>query len=218
MVLRFIRCLAWATLLALVALRVDARNACDGPLSDEHLQRAADNLLAAADPALPENSYFPEYARDKLRWMTKEHAAGRLTIAFLEDPARIRLPIGVLMAASHLDGHPTIFIVKPYFATWLQERGRTAPPFSEQQRNDFAIGLIHEIIHLQNPHANPRDPKSLVREESRAWREVALRVIRPLRSLKRPLSRKLLEVDDALRSCSDEVPCDRLGRLVRLAR
>jgi hypothetical protein len=130
----------------------------------------------------------------------------------------MRLPAGVLMAASRLDGAPTIFIVKPRFEAFLREHARFAVPFTAQQKNDFAIGLIHEIDHLQNTTGSPGDREAFFREESRAWREVNLRFVRPLRELNQPMNREFVQVDDALRQCRDELPCPQLARLVRLTR
>ena len=187
-------------------------------LSDAELQRAADGLLAAVNPRLKENSHFPAYALEQLAWMEQEVLRRRLTVAFLFDPERIRMPAGVLMAASHLDGQPTIFIVKPRFESFLRQHGRTAPPFTVQQTNDFAIGLIHEINHLRNTTKNEPDAAGFFREESRAWRDVTLKVVRPLRALNQPMNPEFVDVDDALRGCGDALPCPQLARLVRLTR
>ena len=102
------------------ALAVAGRSAATGPapLSDEELQRAADELLGGVNPARPENGHFTEFAKDKLRWLNGEHAAGRLTVAFFIDTETIGLPSSVMMAATQLDRQPTIVIAKPRFATW----------------------------------------------------------------------------------------------------
>jgi hypothetical protein len=92
------------------------------------------------------------------------------------------------------------------------------PPFTAQQMNDFAIGLIHEINHLRNTTNNEPDPVAFFREESRAWRDVTINVVRPLRALNQPMDREFVEVDDALQDCRDELPCPRLAQLVRLTR
>jgi hypothetical protein len=184
--------------------------------SDDDLQQAADGLLAAVNPERPENEYFTDFAQDALRWMTREHAAGRLTVAFLFDTASIGLPPGVLMAATRLDGQPTIFVAKPRFATFLREGGRVTPPFTQQQKNDFTVALIHEIVHLQRWAGNPSSREIRAHEESKTWLEVNLRVVRPWRALNRPLHRRFIEVDDAFRSCGDVLPCPTIARLVRL--
>lgn len=93
-------------------------------LSDDDLQRAADELLGAVNPELPENAHFTAFAKEKLRWMSREHAAGRLTVAFFVDTESIDLPSDVMMAATRLDGQHTILIAKPRFATFLSEGAR----------------------------------------------------------------------------------------------
>jgi hypothetical protein len=186
-------------------------------LSDQRLQQSADELLALVDPERPENAYFSDFARDRLRWMVREYRAGRLQVAFLTDASNGPLPPDVLMAAWKAGDTPTIFIAKPRFLRFLIETGATEPPFTLQQKNDFALALVHEIVHLQNPDADPRDLELRPAEESRVWREVNLQVVRPLRSLNQPIHRRFRDVDDALRACRDELPCAPLLRLVRTA-
>lgn len=185
-------------------------------VSDADLQRAADSLLAATNPELPENKYFTEFARDKLRWMVRESAAGRLTVAFVIDTAGGDLPPEVMMAATRLDGQPTIFIAKPRFARFLSEGGRTTPPFSQQQKNDFSVALIHETVHLLGWAGPPPTREQRAQEESRAWRDVTLGVVRPWRAANQPLHHRLIQVDDAFLSCDDAIPCPAIALLVRL--
>ena len=184
-------------------------------LTDEQLQATADQLLALVDPEKPENDYFPDFARDRLRWMIRENGAGRLDVGLLTDNSA-GLPADVLMAASDLNGKPTIFIAKPRFMKFLIEGGATVAPFTPQQKNDFALGLVHEIVHLQDSGARPDDPEFRAREESRVWREVDLQVVRPLRARNQPIHQRFRDVDDAFRACGDELPCPQLARLVRL--
>ena len=186
-------------------------------LTDSELQAAADALLLAIDPESHANDYFPEFAKERLRWMVREHSAGRFEVGFFVDTETTRLPPEVLMAAWPADGKATIFIAKPRFAKFLREGGATAPPFAQQQKNDFALAVVHEIVHLQNTNTNPRDPKVRILEESRAWREVTLGFVRPLRAMNQPLHQRFLQVDDAFRSCADQLPCAAIAGLVRLA-
>ena len=179
-------------------------------------RQAADGLLAAVDPERLENEYFTDFAKHAFRWMTREHAEGRLTVAFLLDAASIGLPPGVLMAATRLDGQPTIFIAKLRFATFLREGGRMTPPFTQQQKNDFTVALIHETMHLQRWVGTPSSQEVRVQEESKTWLEVNLGVVRPWRALNRPLHRRFIEVDDAFRGCGDALPCPAIARFVRL--
>ena len=185
-------------------------------LSDAELQRSADALLGALNPDLPENEYFTEFAKEKLRWMAGENAAGRLTVAFFIDPVSIGVPSSVMMAATRLDGEPTIFIAKPRFERFLREAGRTRAPFTQQQKNDFAVAIVHETVHLQDWAGKPSSERERVREESRVWHEVTLRVVRPWRAARQPLHPRFLQVDDAFRSCGDVPTCGAIGRFVTL--
>jgi hypothetical protein len=183
-------------------------------LSDQVLTVAADELLAAVHPAHPENDYFPSFARTRLRWMLDEHSDGRLQVALYDDRSERQLPAGILMAASRTAEMSTIFIGKPRFTQFLLEAGSTRAPFTEQQKNDFALALVHEVLHLQSS-ADPRDAHGRLMEESRVWRDVSVHAVRPLRALERPLHRRFLEVDDALQRCRDALPCPPLAGLVR---
>jgi hypothetical protein len=205
----------------LAVARFDAgRAAPDVRLAAHELEEVTNGLLAAVSPSLLENRYFSDFAKDKLSWAYREHNTGRLTVAPFPDPERVGLPPDVLMAAARLDGQPTIFISMPRLDALLREPGHAIHPFSRQLINAFAIALIHEILHLQNPNADPReaDSDAFSREESRVYREVSLGVVRPLRLLNQPLPPTLIEIDDALRRCGDELPCLGLAELVRLDR
>ena len=185
-------------------------------LTDQELQRAADELLVAINPELPANGHFTEFAAERLKWMSGEHAAGRLTVAFVPDADAIGIPASVMMAATRLDGQPTIFIAKPRFATFLTEAGQTRAPFSQQLRNDFAIALVHETLHLQRWVGNPVDQEDRIREESYVWREVTLQVVRPWRSLNQPVHARFIQVDDEFRRCRDQLPCPAIGQFAKL--
>ena len=185
------------------------------PFTAEQLQRAADALLASADPRRPENEYLPVYAREKLAWMMDEHRAGRLQVGFYEETAGQRLPSDVLMMAWRADGVSTIFIGRPRFEKFLHEGGAPPDTFTAQQKTDFALALVHEVVHLQRWVA-PGSPAQRAREESNVWRDVTVEVVRPLRALNRPIDRQFILVDEAFRSCDDQVPCAPIARLVRL--
>lgn len=137
-------------------------------------------------------------------------------LGFLVDTAAGSMPSDVFMAAIRQGGHEKIFIAKRRFADFLLNEGRVTPPLSPRQKNDFALGLVHEIVHVQNRGVRAADPEEHTREEFRAWREVNREFVRHLRSINQPMDPLFLQADDALRACRDEWPCAELGRLVRL--
>ena len=88
-------------------------------------------------------------------------------------------------------------------------------PFSRQQKNDFMLGLVHETVHLQrlNP-GNPADLGDRLTEEVRTWREVDVNVVRQMRTLNQPMNARLIEADDAIRSCGIEERCQPLREML----
>lgn len=184
--------------------------------TDAELQRAADGLLAAVNPELTSNGYFPGFVKDQLRWFNTEHTMGRLDVRFFHETPTNSLPPDIVMASMREGGTGVIFLSKRRFAADLRDTGGVGPPFNARQRNDFTISLVHEIVHLRHPEANPADPLEHAREELRVWSEVNALVVRPLRQLSQPLHPRFLDVDDALHACQDSLPCPALERLVRL--
>ena len=103
--------------------------------------------------------------------MNREYVAGRLELSFISE-ASARFPKDVVMASTRLGDKSTILVAKPRFAEFLSS-GPVQVPFTQRQRNDFALALIHEIVQLQNPDANPNNAADYTREEFRAWRDVS---------------------------------------------
>ena len=177
-------------------------------LSDVQIQKAADALLAFAIVPSGKNQYFPKFAKEKIAWFATQAEAGSATVILLKDLSKTNLGADDLMASTVVDGRHTIIISEPRFVRFLVEGGAVSSPFGEQQENDFMLGLVHEIVHLQGP-GSARAPKGQdrIREESRTWREVSLNVVRHLRRLGKRMHPKFVRVDEALRSCGDLLPC-----------
>ena len=174
------------------------------------LTTAVDSLVALVDPGLAQNSYFPQFARERLQWMVREMRADRLQIVLLEDLANSNLTPHVLMGSGTIDGKRSIIIAQPRFLEFLEEGPGPSGPFTQEQKNDFMLGLVHEVVHLQKvglPEPARVAPGDRVGEEVRAWREVNLNVVRPLRAINQPVHGVFRDVDDAFRACGDGVNC-----------
>lgn len=78
-------------------------------VTEIELQGAADGLLESVNPALPSNTYFPAYAKEKLAWLNVEHAAGRLDVRFFHDTRGNALPADVVMASMREGGMASSF-------------------------------------------------------------------------------------------------------------
>ena len=174
----------------------------------------ADQLLAAVHPSHPENGYFPPFATEKLHWLHTQASKGALSILLLHDIAKFKLSVNDLMASGTVNEKELIVIAQPRFIRWLDDGGRTSAPFTEQQRNDFMLGLVHEVVHLQRPKVAAGSRDNPLHEESRTWREVDLNVVRHLRRTNHRMHSKFLQADDALSSCGDQLPCVELAIVI----
>jgi hypothetical protein len=179
------------------------------------LSVAVNQLFFSVNPSLPENTYFPQFAKEKLLWIINQREAGKLSIILLKNTDNTNLYFEDLMASGIIEGKLMIVIAGPRFLDFLLEGGRTSPPFTQQQRNDFTVGLVHETTHLEKENtANPANFQERLAEELRAWRKVDLNVVRQLRQLNQPMNPRLIEADDALRSCGDKAECESLREIL----
>jgi len=183
--------------------------------TDVDLSAAVNQLFSSVNPSLPENWYFPQFAKEKLSWIINQRKAGKLSIILLKNTDNTNLYFEDLMASGIVEGKLMIVIAGPRFLDFLLEGGRTSPPFTQRQRNDFTVGLVHETIHLEKENtANPANFQERLAEEVRAWRKVDLNVVRQLRQLNQPMNPRLIEADDALRSCGDKAECESLQEIL----
>jgi hypothetical protein len=184
-------------------------------LTDADIREAANELFWSVSPSLPGNQYFSPFAKEKLSWIITQKQGGKLSMILLKDVDSAGLIADDLMASGRPDGKPVIVISQPSFVDFLLDGGQMSAPFSQQQRNDFAIGLVHEVVHLENPNLpNLTTPQERLQEEVRAWRAVDLNVVRQLRQLHQPMNRRLIEADDAILSCGDSAQCERLVEIL----
>lgn len=93
--------------------------------------KAADALLAAVDPAAPDNAYVPAFATQSLEWLTI------ILLERLENTTCTKHPDGVRRRPrTHRGPHP-----QRRFAEFLASEAGEAGTFTRRQRNDFVIGL-----------------------------------------------------------------------------
>jgi hypothetical protein len=194
---------------------VPSQNQLPSNSADADLRVAVNQLFFSVDPSIPDNWYFPPFAKQKIEWIKTERTADKLSMILLKNIATTNLDSKALMAASIVEGKPMIVIAQPRFLGFLIEGGRMSPPFTQQERNDFMLGLVHETVHLQNAHSgNPASLHDRITEELRVWREVDLNVVRQFRQLNQPMNFRFVEADDALRSCNSDTECQPLRELL----
>src|SRR5712691_5938901 len=183
--------------------------------TEDVLTAAVNQLFLSVNPSLPENQYFTQFAKDKISWIITQQKLGKLRLILLKNVEQAGLVAEDLMASGIVEGNPMIVISQPSFLDFLLDGGRKSVPFTQQQKNDFAIGLVHEVVHLQNPNrGNPARIEDRLPEELRTWREVDLNVVRQFRKINQPMNRRLIEADDILRSCGDQARCEPLVKIL----
>ncbi len=163
-----------------------------------------------SDPDRQENQYFPAFARAKLRWIFDRLRAHELSLTLAEDVASTSFDRQVLMASRTVDGRMTIEIVHQPFIELLAEGPGALGPFTQEQRNDFMLALVHEAVHLQSPSFTDRASitrEQQIAEEVRAWREVNVNVVRSLRAAGQPIHVTFREIDEAFGACDDRPDC-----------
>lgn len=98
------------------------------------------------------------------------------------------------------------WLVKKY---WENYRSNT--PISRQDRNDLAILLSHEVIHLQHGplllQALKTDPALLGFEERRTWAQSVIEDIRPLVERNEAVNTDYTVAQILLRYCDDDMDC-----------
>jgi len=183
--------------------------------SDADLNAAVNQLFRSVNPSLPENQYFTQFAKDKISWIINQQKLGQLRLILLKNIEQAGLVAEDLMASGILEGKAMIVISQPSLVDFLLQGGRTSVPFTQQQKNDFLIGLVHEVVHLQNPNrGNPARIEERLQEELRTWRVVDLNVVRQFRKINQPMNPRLIEADDILRRCGNQTQCEPLTKIL----
>ncbi len=166
-----------------------------------------DGLFQMVNPSLPQNAYFPKFAQEKIWWLVEQQKQGRLDVVLLNSLANTNLTADDLMSSAIVNGRLTLAVVQTRLTTFLAE-GKVN---QLQIKNDFMLGVVHEVVHLQNPKLASSNHLA---EEQRAWREVNSNVVRKLRASKQPMNKRFIAVDDALKACKDQLPCPSLARIL----
>ena len=185
------------------------------PMTDAAIQAAADRLLEEITKPGTDNQYFPRFARQQLDWIVRKVRQRRLSIILLKDVSNTNLDAGALMGAGTVRGRQAIIIAQPRLERLLRSMDPSGPSSRVKQKNDFMLGLVHEVVHLRNANAgDPGNPADRLGEELRAWHEVDIHVVRPLRKLHQPMDPTFLKVDDALLACSDRRMCPAVRHII----
>jgi hypothetical protein len=62
-----------------------------GGYTDVDLSTAVTQLFSSVSPSLPENKYFPQFAKEGILWITTQRKAGKLSIILLKNADNTKL-------------------------------------------------------------------------------------------------------------------------------
>jgi len=159
--------------------------------------------------------YFPQFAKGKGLWITTEKKAGKLSIILLKNTDNTNLYFEDLMASGIGRRETDDCDSRAEVLRFPDRRWTDVTALPQRQRNDFALGLIHETVHLEKENtANLQFFKSVLLKNFELGEKVDLNVVRELRRLNQPMNPRLIEADDALRSCSDKAECEALREIL----
>ena len=176
-------------------------------------KKLAEDLFAECFPSLPKNSYFPQFAKEKLNEIFTENKAGR----FVVDVEMLSNPYNQasMMSCSHSGEERGLTIYAPRVYWFLRHELGLASGWNQLAKNTFMIGAVHEMTHWEKPNFillndNKKSHEQLLNEECRVWAKVDRLVVKQLREQGQPMVVDLLEVDDVLKSCNYQEQCPKL--------
>lgn len=179
-------------------------------------------LAAATNPGLPENSYMPPGLKTRINWISDKHKQGKMEVACAKAllyPDGTPMPTSTLMS-SKFDGNKySIGILAPRLYPFVWQNGNRVPTtITQVWKNNFATGIAHEVIHLENEKFQlkqpPATPEERFSEELRAHIVTAREIIGPLRDMKQDVYIEDIQKDNAARKCNYQLPCKPLEDLL----
>lgn len=130
-----------------------------------------DKLLIGAlwleiKPDNPENSWYPDYAKENLEWVIEKLSSEELSIQFIYSSEG--KPLQFLMSSDYSEGKPIIQIVPDRFKNLLWLGLLSGINATEFGKNILLIGIVHEAEHLRW-WSDIYSCEELKWEETRVW-------------------------------------------------
>jgi hypothetical protein len=130
-------------------------------------------LITGINPGNPENSYMTPFMREKISWIYIQESLGKLKLKLVTNENGV-LPETALMHSFYEGNVPVIEIVANRLLMLIRVQQNVAKGYNQMQKNTFALGLVHEAVHLENPPQffTTKDAAATRNEELRTWRKV----------------------------------------------
>lgn len=178
--------------------------------TEREAKELANQMLAAVNPDRPENAAMPSFMKEKILWLINQQNSQNLIVA-LKPQYRSTGDRSSLMDSGYDDADK--MFINIYGARLIQlvrQQNNTPVGFNPKEKNTFALALVHEAIHLEQPASYFRSAgyDELIAEEVRTWAKMIIYAVRPMRSRGEPLESDFREMDDTLKTCNDRPDCE----------
>jgi len=184
-------------------------------------KQLTNELLTATYPPEAGNSYFTPLMREKLMWVADEKRVDRLLLSAVGEYSATKSGVvqkGVLMASNYTSANrdnkppykPYIEIYTPRLLMLVRVQQKVPTGFNQMCKNTFALGLVHEAVHLEREskfYTVPHSDEQNLLEEERTWLKVDMGAVRQLRAMGQPLDTDYLESDDIMKRCGYKRGC-----------
>jgi hypothetical protein len=170
-------------------------------------------LIAAIDPAKPENGYMPPLLREKIAWVFSEFNKGTLRLTIGAEKGEYLMGAD---ATSKTDRW--IFVNSSRLMGFARGDLKLREGYNDFLKDTFATALAHEAIHLEVIPLPRKDFATTLREEERAWRKATIEIVRPLRAQGRKVLRDFARADDILLAGKDRLPCPKFTTFLKQGR
>ncbi len=173
-------------------------------------RQLVDMLFTKLNPNLPENSYLPTLAKEKLWWMIVQYNSKprRILISKIDRWAEGNLD--VIATTTNNPGQI------PEITVSAEAIGSTASHLTLDQLKDlFLAAMTHEVIHSERHLRSDAAFEDKFQEELRTWSVWIPQVIRPLVKIGHHTAPDWEIADIVLRSCKDDPTCPAFMELVR---
>ena len=181
--------------------------------TQKDVNELGNSLLQAVNPSNPENAYMPDFMKEKILWLFNEAIEKRLELVF-PSSNKYQEERQIAMQTYYAGGIPHVAILADHLITSIRVKEKTPSGFTQRQKNTFAMGLVHETVHLERPREYFEDPKKSedLDEEFRTYGKVDKLVVSPLLKMGEPIDDEFIKLHEILLSCNYQSPCLRFQR------
>lgn len=175
-------------------------------------------VMGLMDVKLDANKHLSTWTKERISWMFKENQEDRIAFNVFASGRILDGQQVYGMASGYADGKANIEVDLSLLGIWFWDSYKQKTSVDRVRRNDLAVMLSHEVIHIQHGSAILQGIKSdLVlrkEEERRTWTASVLEDIRPLIRRGENLNEHFVQANEALRICNGDPDCPAFDKFI----